>query len=79
MRLSTSYNLRVDSMYASNEKIVASYSKANNTTTLVVDADIVTIGLVARLLQEQYDAFLSTMPDMKTHVDKAIDAAMRGE
>jgi len=72
--LTCTYNVRSDGRpgFGSDERIVATYSRHTKATHLLVDADIVTIGLTARLLQKQYDDFLKNMPDIKVRVDKAI-------
>ena len=74
MILTCTYNVRSDGRpgFGSDEKIVATYSQHTRTTNLLVDADIVTIGLTARLLQQQYDDFLKNKPDIKARVDKVI-------
>ena len=79
MRLTCSYNVRSEGKagFGSGERITATYSPSTETTTVFVDADIVTIGLTAKLLQEQYDSFFEQHPDMRKRVDRAIEDAIR--
>lgn len=81
MRLTCTYNVRSAgrSGFSSNERIVATYSESTKATTILVDADIVTIGLTAKLLQEQYDIFFRQHPDLKERVDAAISEALNQE
>lgn len=81
MRLTCTYNVRstTGASFGAEERIVATYSEKNKATTILVDADIVTIGLTARLLQEQYDAFFAEHPALRERVDAAITEALELE
>lgn len=81
MRLTCTYNVRSAgrSGFSSSERIVATYSESTKATTILVDADIVTIGLTAKLLQEQYDLFFKQHPEFKERVDAAISEALNQE
>lgn len=81
MRITCTYNIRSAgrSVFSSSERIVATYSESTRATTILVDADIVTIGLTAKLLQEQYDLFFKQHPDLKERVDVAISEALNQE
>lgn len=78
MRLTCFYNVRSDGKagLGSGERITATYSPYTEATTIFVDADIVTIGLTAKLLQEQYDLFFAAHPEMREQVDAAINKAL---
>lgn len=79
MRLTCIYNVRSDGKagLGSSERITATYSPATEATSVFVDADIVTIGLTAKLLQEQYDLFFEAHPEMREQVDAAISKALK--
>lgn len=81
MRLTCTFNVRSEGKdgFSSSERITATYSAATRATNILVDADIVTIGLTAKLLQEQYDLFFRQHPELKDRVDAAIDEALRQE
>ena len=81
MRLTCTFNVRSEGKngFSNGERITATYSAATKATTVIVDADIVTIGLTAKLLQEQYDLFFRQHPELKDRVDTAINEALRQE
>lgn len=79
MILTCTFNVRSDGRpgFGSDEKIVATYSRRSKTTHLLIDADNVTIGLTAQLLQQQYESFLKDKPDIKAQVDSVIQEVLK--
>lgn len=54
-------------------KIIVNYSSFSQSTTVFIDADIVTIGLAARILTKKYEAYAATIePKLRETLEKTL-------
>lgn len=62
---------------AQDSIITAKYNHQKQLTTIICDADIVTIGVTMRTLEYKYEEYLKTLsPDMAQRVREAVGEAL---
>ena len=62
---------------AQDSIITVKYTDERQLTSIICDADIVTIGVTMRILEEKYKDYLKTLPaDMAQRVREAVGEAL---
>lgn len=80
MRLDVISNPRIPDSARVSNYIDVTYNRSNDTTTVEIDCDVVTLGVAVEVLKQKYDEFLACLePGTADYVQRCIKEAVHGQ